>query len=128
MDHSEELKKLYNNWGATYDFDAEHNIAIIKVHPVALDILRNEPQKDIGLDLGCGTGILTMKMSEFSEEVIGLDYSEGMLAEARKKAARNPKIKFIQANINEKLPFEPATFDYVISVLALHHLENLQNT
>lgn len=126
MDHSHELKEVYDKWGKEYDEDAAHNIAIIKVHPVVLDLIKDEPQKDVGLDLGCGTGILLAEISQFSKEITGVDYSDGMLNEARKKQSMGAKIRFVKADLNKKLPFDNDSFDYVIAVLTLHHLENLE--
>lgn len=120
-----DLKKVYDNWGKNYDQDAAHNIAVIKIHPIVLEMLQKEPKKDIGLDLGCGTGILLQEISKFSKEITGIDFSQGMLEEAHKKQSLGAKINLINADLNEKLPFEDNTFDYVIAILFFHHIENL---
>lgn len=39
------------------------------------------------LDLGCGTGELTLPLASHFEEVVGLDASEDMIAEAKSKAS-----------------------------------------
>jgi ubiquinone/menaquinone biosynthesis C-methylase UbiE len=41
------------------------------------------------LDLGCGTGNHTISLARRGFEVIGVDRSESMLAQARKKAAES---------------------------------------
>ena len=41
------------------------------------------------LDFGCGTGLLSQKISPFAKEVIALDISEGMIEELDKKELTN---------------------------------------
>lgn len=49
------------------------------------------------LDLGCGTGQLTVPLARYFAEVVGVDPESDMLEEAKKRAARNgvKNIKFI---------------------------------
>jgi SAM-dependent methyltransferase len=51
------------------------------------------------LDLGCGTGNHAIPLSARGFEVIGVDRSESMLAQARKKAAPAERDAFYQADI-----------------------------
>lgn len=50
----------------------------------------SEPQGDGGrqlaADLGCGTGLVTQALQDLGTDVIGIDISENMLAEARERA------------------------------------------
>ena len=72
------------------------------------------------LDLGCGTGRLYQIFAKFQDSIdyIGLDQSEGQLAEAKKEFPNN---KYVQAEMT-KLPFDDASFDLVFCVATLHHL------
>jgi len=73
------------------------------------------------LDVGCGPGTVITKVAEivgFSGKVYGLDLSEKMLEEAKKKAQSigvQDRIKLRKADIHEELPFEDDFFDVVIS-------------
>lgn len=54
------------------------------------------------LDLGCGTGTLAILMAEAGWKVIGLDLSEAMLAQARRKAAEaGRKIWFVRQDMRQ---------------------------
>lgn len=77
------------------------------------------------LDLGCGTGNLTQKITEhFPEaEIDALDLSEDILTESRKRFSKIPNIRYIQANFkNMHLP--PGSYDLVMSSIAIHHIED----
>lgn len=69
------------------------------------------------LDLGCGTGGITLEMSKLGREMSGVDISEAMIAEAKKKfAAENIDVKLYQQDISaltieEKFHGAMATFD-----------------
>ena len=77
------------------------------------------------LDLGCGFGGLCRYVSEHgAASVVGVDSSTRMLEEA--------KARTVQTNIEYQLgsmtEFEspPASFDVVLSTLALHYVENVE--
>jgi ubiquinone/menaquinone biosynthesis C-methylase UbiE len=70
------------------------------------------------LDLGCGTGALARRLAAAGYEVTGVDPSEGMLAVMRE---RSPEIRAVQAS-GTQLPFEPDSFDIVLSVATFHHI------
>jgi len=68
------------------------------------------------LDLGCGTGDLTINLALLAEdgvEITGLDYSHPMLELAQKKATRagvGKRVKFVQGEA-ALLPFPDSHFD-----------------
>jgi ubiquinone/menaquinone biosynthesis C-methylase UbiE len=73
------------------------------------------------LDVATGTGeILPYLASRVGEtgRVVGLDFSGGMLARARQRTERLPRVELVQADA-AKLPFEDASFDLVLSTYAL---------
>ena len=73
------------------------------------------------LDLGCGFGwFCRWALDQGAAEVVGIDVSENMLAQAR---AADPRITYRRADL-ETLRLPRDSFDLVYSTLALHYLEN----
>lgn len=71
-----------------------------------------------GLDLGCGQGWYLAEMARAGYDMRGVDYSGGQLRQARSGGA--PGV-LVQAD-GRRLPFADASFDFVYSVNALHHV------
>ncbi|MBI4557681.1 MAG: methyltransferase domain-containing protein [Candidatus Hydrogenedentes bacterium] len=74
------------------------------------------------LDVGCGTGLLTVAIAErhLQCQVEGIDASKPMIRVARKKRTRSNCI-FRQA-LAEELPYPDQHFDIVTSALFFHHV------
>jgi ubiquinone/menaquinone biosynthesis C-methylase UbiE len=69
------------------------------------------------LDVACGTGFLTRHLPG---ELVGLDQSEAMLAEARRQA---PDATYVQGDALS-LPFEDGAFERVFTAHLYGHLED----
>ena len=69
------------------------------------------------LDLGCRSGALTRYFVE-GNEVVGLDVDRAALAKAEALG-----IQPVQANVEEQLPFEDASFDAVVAGELFEHLQ-----
>jgi SAM-dependent methyltransferase len=69
------------------------------------------------LDLGCRSGALTRHLVD-GNEVVGLDVDGVALAKAAELG-----IEPVQANVEEPLPFDDASFDAVIAGELLEHLQ-----
>lgn len=70
------------------------------------------------LDLGTGPGTAAAAAQQRGGRVVGIDFSEAMIAEARR---RNPEIDFKTGDVHA-LAFGDAEFDVVIANLVIHHL------
>jgi tRNA (cmo5U34)-methyltransferase len=77
------------------------------------------------LDLGTGDGRLLalVMLSNPGAEGVALDFSEPMLAQAKKRFANKPQVTIVKHDFATPLPKEKlGTFDAVVSSLAIHHL------
>ncbi|MFZ5775724.1 MAG: methyltransferase domain-containing protein [Thermodesulfobacteriota bacterium] len=87
------IRQRFSRAAATYDAHAE-------VQPqLVTRLLRMLPQEKPGriLELGCGTGSLTMGLAARYPEVpvVGVDFAEGMLRQARLKLAGQPQVVLV---------------------------------
>jgi len=116
----------FNSWSNEYDntlgktdFHAELLTAVIK----HCSIRKN----DEVLDIGCGTGLLSLKLLQKANCLItGIDNSKEMMAifqDKIKQLKLTPRItcKLIDANA---LNFKKETFDKIVSSVTLHHLKD----
>ena len=82
-------------------------------------------QGDKVLEVGCGTGSLTLKAKEYTGlegEVVGIDASPEALDIARDKAARAGMSITFQHALIEDIPYPDDQFDVVLSSFMIHHL------
>ena len=103
---------MTNQWNAA-QYDAKHAFVYEKAKGL-VDLLAPKPGERI-LDLGCGTGALTAEIASRGAEILGVDRSEEMISQARKKF---PALKFELLDARE-LRFD-AEFDAVFSNAMLH--------
>lgn len=77
------------------------------------------------LDVGCGTGDLTLAAKRRvgpTGQVVGIDAAVEMIEVAQSKAAKSNLAIQFQAEAIERLSFADNTFDVVLSSLMMHHL------
>ncbi|HMB22107.1 MAG TPA: class I SAM-dependent methyltransferase [Anaerolineales bacterium] len=115
------IQNAYNDWSASYDSD--ENLTRDLDRNVLREALANLQFKSI-LEIGCGTGKNTVFLSQIGEQVHALDFSEGMIANARKKVTTG-NVKFAMADLTEKWPCENKAYDLIVCNLVLEHIEDL---
>ncbi|WP_108060725.1 class I SAM-dependent methyltransferase [Poseidonibacter lekithochrous] len=91
------------------------------------DLLSNVQLKDNAsiLDYGCGTGFIAFALKNETNNVIGMDYSSGMIEVFNNKVSEFEldNIRAIKHNMNEEeLPKEE--FDLIISSKTMHHIKD----
>ncbi len=76
------------------------------------------------LDLGCGPGGFIPYLLTKSREVVGVDSSEKMIKEAKSSFPNNPKVNFLEADLESLPKTLYNTSDAVVASMVLHHLSN----
>lgn len=93
---------------------------------VALKMLSGYPGERF-LDIGCGKAELCLRAANYFNEIWGLDVSNVRLLEGRElitKASLQHKIKLLEHDVDEGLPFEDRFFDAVTCIAVLEHVFN----
>ncbi|OEF06992.1 class I SAM-dependent DNA methyltransferase [Vibrio crassostreae] len=82
------------------------------------------------LDFGCGTGLLSQKISPLAKEIIALDISEGMIEELDKKELPNvePVVDILSRGLAAQHPAFRNQFDLVVASSVCGFIPNLQDT
>ena len=112
----------YDRWAAVYDHDANPLIAL---EGPRVRAAVGQPAAGVSaLDLGCGTGRHALWLASAGARVTAVDFSVGMLSEARAKPGADA-VRFLAHDLHEPLPFEAGAFDLVVSGLVLEHLRDL---
>jgi len=111
----------YKGFAPIYDAlmaDAPYDIWVAYIDGFLTDWFsskENKETKPIVLDLACGTGSITLRLSKLGYDMIGVDMSEDMLSEASHKALdEGEKILFIKQDMRQLDLY--GTVDAVISV------------
>ena len=77
------------------------------------------------LDVGCGTGNLTLLIKRLHPKanVVGVDPDGKALSRARRKASRRRLTVRLDDGFAQRLPYSDASFDRVVSAFMFHHLD-----
>lgn len=80
------------------------------------------PDRPRLLDVGCGTGWYLHELEPLCAHTAGIDVSEGMLTQARKRARRS---ELLRADAGH-LPFADGGFDVVLSTRVMSHVAQVR--
>ena len=114
-----EVVEGYDEWAPLYD--GGPNAATELDSEIVRTLLEGLPAGR-AVDVACGTGRQSLLLSELGHQVEGVDLNETMLAVARDRV---PDADFQQGTFHA-LPFDDASFDLVVSSLALTHIADLR--
>ena len=123
--YTKERFDAYYKW-SKQDINREFNTALWDhINKSELDaifrLLNDFGKKDyFALEAGCGSGRVLLGLKDFFADVIGCDFSLGLL---KKLQNQNDKFKLLQADV-ENLPFKKGSFDLILSVRVIQHLRN----
>jgi len=117
----QELEKRYDVWAKEYDRDLQESFGYIGPRLCAEHFAKHVPMDAHVLDAGAGTGLVGIELARLGyQNIDGMDMSQGMLDEARKKGVYHELRQLI---LGEPLTYADGEFDAVISVgvLTLGH-------
>lgn len=111
------IKDYWNIKSSTFDNSPGHVVNSGKEKDAWKYLLENKLGNEVErvLDVGVGTGLLSLILAEMGYDVVGIDISERMLNEARRKAEeQGVKIDF-RVGDAENLPFKDESFDAIVN-------------
>lgn len=112
------ITRYWDGSASDYDSHFGHGIGSATEKDLWLDLLARNVKLEPGakvLDLGCGTGFLSLLLAELGFAVTGIDLSEEMRGKGAAKAtAQGLSIEFLSGDA-ENPDFPEASFDAVIS-------------
>jgi ubiquinone/menaquinone biosynthesis C-methylase UbiE len=112
-----------NDMAVTYDRGRDHGPEVLELWmDVVSQQVKPERIKTI-LDLGCGTGRFSEALAvRFGADVVGIDPSKKMLAQARRKE-HTRRIRYALA-CGEALPLRDNSVDLIFMSMVFHHFDN----
>ena len=112
----------YDRWAEIYD--TEQNPLISLEEPVVDRLLGDVAGLDV-VDVGCGTGRHTLRLAARGARIVGVDFSDGMLARARDKQGASG-VEWVAHDLTDlPLPFAAQAFDRVLCALVIDHIAEL---
>jgi ubiquinone/menaquinone biosynthesis C-methylase UbiE len=108
---------------STYDLGRDHGPEVLNLWMnVVASYLKDQQIKTI-LDLGCGTGRFSEALAaHFEAQVIGIDPSEKMLAQAQNKR-RDKRVSY-ELGSGESIPLPDQSVDLIFISMIFHHLDD----
>jgi 2-polyprenyl-3-methyl-5-hydroxy-6-metoxy-1,4-benzoquinol methylase len=105
-------------------WDQHGSAGLAGVTAAVLEAARVSPGAQV-VDLGCGTGQISLPLAQRGAEVLAVDVSSAMIrrleSEARRRGVRNLDGLALPV---EELVLPPGSVDLVVSSYALHHLRD----
>ncbi len=115
------IQQAYDAWSTSYDSD--ENLTRDLDREVMAKMLGQRRCRAV-LEVGCGTGKNTPLLAEIGGRVTAVDFSAGMIAQAKAKITA-PNVTFQVADITQPWPTADAAFDLITFNLILEHIADL---
>jgi SAM-dependent methyltransferase len=111
--------------GGRWDLDeflatGEHEVQAVFDELAVLEVPVDRAR---ALDFGCGVGRLTQALADRFNRCDGVDIADSMIAEAERINRRGDRVRYHVNSQPDLRLFESETFDFVLSFIALQHME-----
>lgn len=92
---------IYDNYAPFYDGSGQIRFAVLTSQYLREVLEKHPVEGDYALDLACGTGTLACILADAGWDVVGLDQSEAMLAQARERIGEElaDQLQFIKGDL-----------------------------
>ncbi len=84
-------------------------------------LLKHIKKGGIALDVGCGTGEFTRKLSKYAEKTIGIDVSGEMIKKA-KELTIDASVEYYCIDLDSFFKQSKQKYDSIVCIAALHHM------
>ncbi|WP_436347660.1 class I SAM-dependent methyltransferase [Natronorubrum sp. FCH18a] len=114
-DVKEVVQQYWDGRADSFDDDSQHGIHSDEQREAWLSVLglwTGEPPQRI-LDVGCGTGVISLLLAELGHDVTGVDFSSEMLERARAKVEQSDRSVEFQRGDAENLAQSDDAYDLV---------------
>jgi ubiquinone/menaquinone biosynthesis C-methylase UbiE len=115
------IEDAYTRWSTTYDSD--RNLTRDLDRTAIESTLTGRRYANV-LELGCGTGKNTSLLTRIGEKILALDFSSGMLRQAKTKIASDD-VLFVLADLTKPWPCKDESFELIVCNLVLEHIADL---
>jgi 2-polyprenyl-3-methyl-5-hydroxy-6-metoxy-1,4-benzoquinol methylase len=112
-----EPARFWNDWNAATREQHVSPASLDQAHLVVAWLEAMPPRPRAILDLGCGAGWMSDKLTPFGA-VTGTDLADEVVARA---AVRWPQVRFVAGDFMT-LPFPPSSFDVIVCLEVLAHV------
>ena len=116
-----EIQDAYTPWSTTYDSD--RNLTRDLDQLATEHALKGRSYQNV-LELGCGTGKNTALLSRVSRKILAVDFSPGMLKQAKAKIDAG-NVLFVVADLTKPWPCKTESVELIVCNLVLEHIEDL---
>lgn len=117
-------QRFWTRRAKSWDHGAANNPGLVRVIERVLAECSPQPMMR-AIDLGCGSGQLTLRLAPLVESIVAIDVSQAMIDLLLQNAQRAnvDNVEGIAVPI-EHFDVEPGSIDLVVSNYALHHLRD----
>ncbi|WP_053368121.1 class I SAM-dependent methyltransferase [Bacillus sp. FJAT-27245] len=120
----DKIKNVFNELSSSYEKSVDTSSLYNSEYerPSMLAVLPEDLTGKVILDAGCAAGWYPLELANRGARVVGIDLSPEMVNAAKRRVG--DKAEILCHDLAEPLPFASQSFDYVVSSLTLHYLQD----